>query len=258
MFLGIIFCAVFALSSPKEVRPAYDPVLVARGQQYLADLHTRACLELDRENVMSRAAQDKLVCELADPRLTQIIPLLEQGDPSAILGDKITRERARIYTLIATQGADAYKLKKQPTNSHKKHKLKKPRGNSHGMYQMTVKTYHAMRKGYPAANLPKTFMGCSQDHVCSAKFAILYNDANTSFLARRIPARWHEKMPIKTFAHARYLAGAYTSGMPAYYMVRQSRADPSWVKKMPKAQWRNYLQMLENLWYAPQFNEVNT
>ncbi len=245
MFSAIVICLAFLLSSSKAERPARDPVLVARGQQYLADLHTRACLELDRENVMSRAVQDKLVCEFADPRLTQILPLLEQGSPRAILGRGITRERERIFTLIAVQGPSAYKLKKRG-------------GNSHGMFQMTVATYHAMRRGYPAAQLPKKFLDCSQDHVCSAKFAILYNDANTSFLARRIPPHWAQKMPTKTLAHARYLAGAYTSGMTAYRLVRQSRADPSWIKKLPKAQWRRYIQMLENLWHAPSLIEANT
>lgn len=245
MFSVIAISLALLLSQTDVKRPTYDPVLVARGQQYLAELHTRACLELDRENVMSRAVQDKLVCELADPRLTQILPLLEQGSPPAILGRGITRERERIYTLIATQGSNAYKLKK-------------PGGNSHGMFQMTVTTYHAMRKGYPAAQLPKSFLACSQDHVCSAKFAILYNDANTSFLMRRIPSRWAQKLPVKTLTHARYLAGAYTSGMTAYRLVRQSRGDPSWVKKLPKAQWRRYIQMLENLWHAPPFVEANT
>lgn len=245
MFPEFLLYVAFLFSIQSEAHPTYDLALVAQGERYLSTLHTRACLELDRENVMSRAVQDKLVCELADSRLIQILPLLEQGDPSAILGEKIARERARIYTLIATQGADAYKLNKSCKNSH-------------GLYQMTVATFHAMRKRYPAASLPKKFIDCSQDHVCSAKFAILYNDANTSYLARRIPAHWHEKMPIKTLAHARYLAGAYTSGMKAYKLVRRFRAEPSWVKKMPKAQWRRYLQMLENLWHAPTFYHANT
>lgn len=243
MYVLLLIALLSSLSVGSSDAAQERPAIA--GERYLEDLHTRACLELDAANVMSHVTPDKRVCELANPRLTATIPLLEHGSPPAILGCGVTAERERIYTLIATEGAGAYRLQK-------------PGGNSHGMFQMTVGTYHGMRKGYPAAQFPKKFFDCAQDHLCSAKFAIVYNDANTALLQHRMPLQWRDQMRTGTLAHARYLAASYTAGMIAYRLVMRFRGSPTWTKKLPKAQWRRYVRMLEVLMEAPRLQELNT
>lgn len=230
MTLGIVLNMIAASSGIAE-EPQQK--LAAAGEQYLVDLHIRACLELDAAQVRSRISQGKLVCELADPRLTEIFPLLEHTSYSAITS-RFNRERTRLLALIGEQGPNAF--------------LKRNKGDGgHGLFQFTPTPYRGLRKRYPAAGLPKRFSVCMKDHVCSAKAQIIHHDAYAAYLARRVPLRWRDRMRIGTLAHARYLAAAYNAGMVAPRLVLRSHGSQNWHRKLPLARTRNYVHMFELL-----------
>lgn len=234
MMTLLIALSVFAPTAGGTAE-AQQQKLAVVGEQYLADLHIRACLELDAANVRSQVSRDRLVCELADPRLTEIIPLVEHTSYVAIT-TRFTKERTRLLAIIGERREAAF--------------LKWKKGDGgFGLFQFTS-IYYALIKRYPTANFPKKFSVCMQDHVCSAKAQIIYHDGFAAYLARRMPFRWRDQMRIGTLAHGRYLAAAYNGGMIAPYLVLHSRGSQDWPRKLPLARTRNYVKMFELLMEA--------
>lgn len=190
------------------------PEMVAYGKRWLNMQMSNVYAQLREKGVPSRSMPSRLLADVIDPELTQLILAIEHIDPG--VSDKNAKVALeRFYVTLAANEDDSYDFSKSPVGAL-------------GIAQFMPKTY-AFVASMPALGLPKDFNTGMRTPLHAITAEVAYLD----YLLTQLPKGTVAKLSQSPdFVHE-YIAAAYNGG-------------PSRVRKAMNA-WEENLDAKERL-----------
>ena len=164
-------------------------ILQEHGLTYTETIIKKAEQELRKRKVVSRTDSEKLITENIPDDILLTLIVIEHIDPQDFIVNGSTTTMHRVFTTLALNGDETYRYAIS-------------RANARGIAQFTPRTYHDIRRKYPAAQLPKDFGKAMDDPVTSIIAMMCLLDD----LLSRAP------MPTNHKEVGPYLASAYNGG----------------------------------------------
>ncbi|MEY4723106.1 MAG: hypothetical protein RLZZ324_619 [Candidatus Parcubacteria bacterium] len=175
--------------------PAYQTEdVVEHGRQYMRDVLRMARHRLTEAHVRSLADPDAIVTETVDEKVLFTLQVIEHTD----IEESVTRGAPwvaeKMFTTMALNREETYRNAISSAGAM-------------GIAQFMPRTYGAMRKLYPEANLPASFEDAMLNHVTAAMAQYCLADYS---LSRLVQAGVTE--PKEPELLGAYLAAAYNGG----------------------------------------------
>lgn len=185
------------------------PELIKSGRWYLESVFTRANAWIAKRNVRSRVFKDKLASEVISRRIAISQFVVEHIDASLVA--RALENRTMTVAQYVKDDVPAV-LASIGANRERSYDYSISYANAGFFAQFTRPAYTTIRKFYPAAKLPASYVDCMQDHVCAAVANFLHNDFYLAHLRDRAPHLTHRLRSRGDRVIGQYLCASYNAG----------------------------------------------